>query len=387
MKDLSDFLTQEHLASEDGGDLPRRLFPCILFLEGVSSGLGNRLVEGAGRVGGWAARVRAISRSEPSGAVLLCGAPDGLLRLAEELDCGGEREHLSREIRSLVGHLTRDVPDPIRYREKTLDVSRGHLLMAVLNVTPDSFYDGGRYLDSGQAEEQALKLIDQGADILDVGGASSRPGSDRVPDQEEIDRVLPVIRAVRSQWDGWISVDTYSARVARAALDEGADMINDISAGKMDPAMMGVAAETGAPAVLMHMKGTPKDMQKNPVYDSLLAEIVDAFEEGIRDWERAGCKRENLLIDPGIGFGKTLDHNLRILRNLEELKVLGRPVVLGTSRKSFIGTLLKRDVEERLAGTLATLAVGAMNGAHIFRVHDVVEARETLALVHAIQKA
>jgi dihydropteroate synthase len=175
--------------------------------------------------------------------------------------------------------------------------------------------------------------------------------------------------------------------VALEALEEGADMINDISAGRMDPDMKEVAARTGAPAVLMHMKGTPKDMQKQPVYESLLAEIIDSLEGWIREWEHAGCERDNILIDPGIGFGKTLEHNLRILRNLGELKVLGRPVVLGTSRKSFIGAVLQREVGDRLAGTLATLAVGAMNGAHIFRVHDVAEARETLTLVRAIQKA
>jgi len=309
------------------------------------------------------------------------------MRLAEDLaDTAGE-ERLARQIVIVVRHLTQPTPAPIRCGGKTLDFSRGPLVMGVLNVTPDSFYDGGSYLDPGRAEKQALRLIEEGADILDVGGASTRPGSERVDDPEQIPRVLPVIRAIRRRWDGWISVDTYSSGVARAALGEGADMINDISAGRMDPEMKTLAARTGAPAVLMHMQGTPQDMQQQPVYDSLLDEIIESLDASIRSWEEAGCVRENLLIDPGIGFGKTLEHNLRLLRNLREFQVLGRPVLLGTSRKSFIGSVLGRPVEDRLTGTLATLAVGALNGAHVFRVHDVAQARETLAMVHAIQRA
>ena len=387
-KDLTDFLARERLVDLDGEDASAGFLPCTLFLEVGSRELALRVVQGAGRVGGWGRILRGAGpRPEGIHAVLVCATANGLARLAGDLVDTEEAQHLSRRVTSVVGRLSRDAPEPIDYRGKTLDFSRGPLVMGVLNVTPDSFYDGGCYLDPSRAEQQALQLIEQGADILDVGGASTRPGSDRVPDPEQIRRILPVIRAVRRHWDGWISVDTYAAGVAHAALEEGADMINDISAGRMDPGMKELAARTGAPAVLMHMQGTPRDMQLEPAYDSLFDEIIEALDEGIRSWEQAGCRRENLLIDPGIGFGKNLEHNLRILRNLREFQVLGRPVVLGTSRKSFIGAVLGRVANDRLTGTLATLVVGVLHGAHVLRVHDVAQARETLDMVRAIQGA
>lgn len=259
--------------------------------------------------------------------------------------------------------------------------------MAVLNVTPDSFYDGGLYVNSEKAREKAFELIGEGADILDIGGASSRPGSELVPDEVQWDRIRPVLRAVRRQWPGWISVDTYSAGVARMALEEGADMINDISAGRLDPGMKDLARETQAPCILMHMKGTPKTMQVTPTYEALLPEMIVFFEDSLREWEESGVSRNQLLLDPGFGFGKTVRHNLTLLKNLGEFGKLARPIVLGTSRKHFIGAVLDRGVEDRLLGTLATLVVGALNGAQVFRVHDVREAREVLDMVSAIQRA
>lgn len=259
--------------------------------------------------------------------------------------------------------------------------------MGVLNVTPDSFYDGGRYGAYEQAVERAWRMVDEGAAILDVGGESSRPGSDPVPAEVQKERILPVIQAVRERWQGWISVDTCSSDVARAAVEQGADMINDISAGGLDPDMKKVAAELGVPCILMHMKGKPKTMQDKPVYGDVVPEIIEHLAERIAVWEDAGVASENILVDPGIGFGKTVDHNLLILKHLRELEVLGRPIVLGTSRKAFVGALLDRDLEGRLVGTLATVAIGAWNGAHILRVHDVQETREVLAIVHAIKEA
>jgi dihydropteroate synthase len=258
--------------------------------------------------------------------------------------------------------------------------------MGVLNVTPDSFYDGGRYDARERAVERARRMIGEGAAILDMGGESSRPGSDPVPAEQQKERILPVIEAVRKDWEGWISVDTCSSEVARAAVDQGADMINDISAGRMDPEMQGVAADLGVPCILMHMKGTPKTMQEKPVYEDVIQEIIDHLAERIAVWEDAGVSRENILVDPGIGFGKTLEHNLLILKHLSAFQVLGRPVVLGTSRKSFVGALLDREVEDRLVGSLATVAIGAWNGADILRVHDVEESREVLTIVHAIKE-
>lgn len=277
-------------------------------------------------------------------------------------------------------------PDPIACGDKRLDFSDGPVVMGVLNVTPDSFYDGGRYDDRKKAVEKAERLIGEGASILDVGGESSRPGSDPVPASVQKDRILPVIHAVREHWQGWISVDTCSGEVARAAVEAGADMINDISAGRMDADMKFVAAELGVPSILMHMKGTPKTMQDKPTYGAVVAEIIEYLAERMAVWEEAGVSRENILLDPGIGFGKTLRHNLLILKHLSDLAVLGRPIVLGTSRKGFVGALLGRDVEDRLMGTLATVAIGAWNGADVFRVHDVGETREVLTIVRAIRE-
>ncbi len=276
---------------------------------------------------------------------------------------------------------------PIACRGKKIDLSDGPVVMGVLNVTPDSFYDGGRYGAYEQAVERAWRMVDEGAAILDVGGESSRPGSDPVPAEVQKERILPVIQAVRERWQGWISVDTCSSDVARAAVEQGADMINDISAGGLDPDMKKVAAELGVPCILMHMKGKPKTMQDKPVYGDVVPEIIEHLAERIAVWEDAGVASENILVDPGIGFGKTVDHNLLILKHLRELEVLGRPIVLGTSRKAFVGALLDRDLEGRLVGTLATVAIGAWNGAHILRVHDVQETREVLTIVHAIKEA
>jgi len=268
-----------------------------------------------------------------------------------------------------------------------MDLSHGPVVMGVLNVTPDSFYDGGRYGAYEQAVERAWRMVEEGVTILDLGGESSRPGSDPVPAEVQKERILPVIQALRECWQGWISVDTCSSVVARAALDQGADMINDISAGRLDPDMKEVAAERGVPCILMHMKGTPKTMQDEPVYGDVVPEIIEHLAERIAVWEDAGVARENILVDPGIGFGKTIGHNLLILKHLRELDVLGRPIVLGTSRKAFVGALLDRDPEDRLVGTLATVAIGAWNGAHVLRVHDVQETREVLTIVHAIKEA
>jgi dihydropteroate synthase len=259
--------------------------------------------------------------------------------------------------------------------------------MGVLNATPDSFYDGGRYEDLDKAVNRAFGLIEAGAAILDVGGESTRPGSDPVPDTVQKERILPIIEAVRERWEGWISVDTCSGEVARAAVEHGADMINDISAGRLDPSIRGVAAEHGVPCVLMHMKGTPRTMQDQPAYTAVVPEIIEHLEESIATWEGAGVARDKILIDPGIGFGKTVNHNLLILKHLPELGALGRPIVLGTSRKSFIGALLDREVEDRLLGTLATAAIGAWNGADVLRVHDVEETREVVTIVRAIHSA
>jgi dihydropteroate synthase len=244
-------------------------------------------------------------------------------------------------------------------------------LMGVVNVTPDSFSDGGRYLDAGKAVEHGLELVAGGADIIDVGGESTRPGSRPVPEAEETGRVLPVVEGLRRQTRALISIDTTKAAVAQAALDAGADIVNDTSAFRFDPAMPGVVARTGAGAVLMHMQGTPLTMQTAPRYGDLIGEIAAFLAERLRIAGAAGIPEERVIVDPGIGFGKSVEHNLKLLRRQADFHALGRPLLLGFSRKAFLGAVLDLPPDERLEGTIAAAVLSVERGAHILRVHDV----------------
>ena len=256
--------------------------------------------------------------------------------------------------------------------------------MGVLNVTPDSFSDGGLYLDPERAIARGLELISAGADILDIGGESTRPGAEPVPPEEELRRVIPVIKGLREETEAVISIDTYKAVVAEAALEAGADMVNDISALRFDGRMGEVLAETAAPVILMHMQGEPRTMQENPHYDDVVSEIISFLRRRIEEAVELGIAPERVIIDPGIGFGKRVEHNLEILRRLDELKVLGRPILIGPSRKSFIGQLSGAPVSERLPGTIAAVALGIAKGAAIVRVHDVREVRQAVRIADAI---
>ena len=266
-------------------------------------------------------------------------------------------------------------------------VYRGRpLVMGILNVTPDSFSDGGRFLDPAAAIEQGVRLAAEGADLLDIGGESTRPGSAGVPLEEELRRVLPVIvglaRAVRLP----LSVDTSKAEVARQALAAGASLINDVTALRGDSAMAGLAARSRAAVILMHMRGTPRTMQRQPRYRDVVDDVAAFLREALRRAEASGIARDRLLVDPGLGFGKTLRHNLQLLRSLERLVRLGVPVVVGPSRKSFIGKTLGVEVGERLAGTLACVAYAQRCGAHLVRVHDVKPAVQLLRMLEAIDR-
>jgi len=244
-------------------------------------------------------------------------------------------------------------------------------LMGVVNVTPDSFSDGGRYFDAGKAVARGLELAAEGADILDIGGESTRPGSLPVPEAEELRRVVPVIESLRKQTSGLLSVDTTKAAVARAALDAGADIVNDTSAFRFDPAMPGEVARSGAAVILMHMQGTPLTMQESPRYADLLGEIGSFLEERMRVAGAAGISRERVIVDPGIGFGKTFEDNLVLLRRQEVFHGLGRPLLLGFSRKAFLGKILDLPSDERLEGTIAAAVLSVGLGVHILRIHDV----------------
>lgn len=267
---------------------------------------------------------------------------------------------------------------------RVFDLSSRTHLMGVLNVTPDSFSDGGRFFKLEEAVNQGLKLAEGGADIIDIGGESTRPGSEPVPIEEELHRVIPVIQELNKRTQVPISIDTYKSRVAKEALDSGALMVNDISGLRVDPGMKKLVAEYRVPVVLMHIRGTPKNMQENPKYENLIEDIKGYLKDSISIAEEVGIDQEKIIIDPGIGFGKTLNDNLRILKNLREFKDLGKPVMVGVSRKSFIGKILDLPTDERLEGSLAALAVAVMNGANILRVHDVKESKRAAKLADAI---
>jgi dihydropteroate synthase len=276
-------------------------------------------------------------------------------------------------------------PDRRRIWRALLDQPRP-LIMGVLNVTPDSFADGGRFFDRDAALAQARALVVAGADILDVGGESTRPFADPVPLEEELRRVLPVIETLAPEIPVPISIDTYKAKVAQAALEAGATLINDISALRFDPEMGPLAAQLQAPVVLMHMQGTPRDMQRQPHYHDLLGEIRDFFRERLEFAASCRLSPELLVLDPGIGFGKTWKHNLEILNHLEVFLDLGCPLLVGASRKAFIGHILDLPAgEERDIGTLAALAISVLKGGRIFRTHNVAYARQFLAVLEAIR--
>jgi dihydropteroate synthase len=267
---------------------------------------------------------------------------------------------------------------------RTIDLSRRPCIMGILNVTPDSFSDGGCHASVQDAIDHALRLEDDGADIIDVGGESTRPGAPAVGSLEELQRILPVIEGLSGRLSLPISIDTYKSDVAAAALAAGAEIVNDVSAFTFDPAMAAIVAEAGAAAVLMHTRGRPEVMQQNTQYGSLLEEIAAALRHALETARRAGIAEERLVLDPGIGFGKSVEGNLEILRRLGELTTLGRPLLLGTSRKGFIGTVTGRGVTERQFGTAATVALSLMNGAAILRVHDVREMRDVADMTWAI---
>jgi dihydropteroate synthase len=265
-------------------------------------------------------------------------------------------------------------------------LSKPYALMGIVNVTPDSFYDGGRYATADAAVEQGKRLADEGADILDIGGASSRPGARAALPEEEAERVLPVIRRLAKSFNGPISVDTTRSSVARLALEAGATWINDISAGRADPLMPGlVAAEGTCTVVLMHMRGTPETMQSLSQYSDVVTEVKQELLAAVDVFIKAGVRRERIVIDPGIGFAKTAEQNIILLRHLDVFVTTGYPLLVGTSRKSFIGRLTDREAPERLWGTLGSIAPAFLHGARIFRVHDVAAARDFLTVLSAIE--
>ncbi len=281
----------------------------------------------------------------------------------------------------------------ISWGRHSLELGKRTCIMGILNVTPDSFSDGGKFFDIDASVAHAEKMVEAGADIIDIGGESTRPFSDTVPADEEARRVVPVIEKLAKNITVPISIDTTKAAVAEKALDAGASIINDVGALRLDPDLAGVAARFGVPVILMHMKGTPINMQKSPVYDNLIQEIKAFLQDAIDRAEKSNILKSNIIIDPGLGFGKTLEHNLLLLKNLNELESLDHPILIGASRKAFIRNLLKENKEKDIKpdspiveiGSQAAVAASIMNGAHIVRVHDVINTCATVKIIDAIK--
>jgi dihydropteroate synthase len=272
----------------------------------------------------------------------------------------------------------------LRFSRETYDMAARTYLMGVLNVTPDSFSDGGRYPGANDAVARGIEMVEQEADFVDIGAESTRPGARAVSARAELSRLRPVLKALRKRINVPISIDTSKASVAQACLDQGADLINDVTGLRGDPKMAGVIAKARLPCIVMHMKGTPRTMQQDPRYKDLMAEVFRYLEDGIDLAVAAGVSREQVMVDPGIGFGKSVEDNFTILRRLAELKSLGCPIVVGPSRKSFIGKTLNLPTDDRVEGTIAACVAAIANGANILRVHDVKQVKRAVTIAERI---
>ncbi len=272
----------------------------------------------------------------------------------------------------------------LRARDRSLELGPVTRTMAVINVTPDSFSDGGKFLDPNQAVDRCLELAAQGADILDIGGESTRPGVSAIPAEEELDRVLPVLEGIRGRTSCLVSIDTYKSQVAGAALDAGAHIVNNVGALQLDPEVAEIAGRTGAAIVLMHIRGTPRTMQALPPSRDILTEIEQSLTRAADLSGSHGIARDRIILDPGIGFGKTVEDNLKVLNRLSRLGKLQFPILVGTSRKSFLGKILGIPVQERLLATAASVVMAVVGGAHIVRVHDLTEMLHALRIADSI---
>lgn len=358
-----------------------------LRVEGIDPRTANLLKQEMLSVGGDAALDRrGLDCSASSTDAILMGTQKQFERLTLKLDQYAALQALGQSLIQTLKNVSK-AHYTIRCRKKTFKLGKQTLLMGVLNVTPDSFSDGGLYFNKDRAIAHGLRMVEEGADLIDIGGESTRPGSKPLGSEEELRRVIPVIEFLSKEVDVPISIDTYKSAVAQKAVEAGAEMINDISGLHFDPDLPRVAVKEDVPLILMHIRGTPETMQKDVRYGSLFSEIIQYLKGSIQRAENAGLDPEQIIIDPGIGFGKNLEDNLAIIKNLQEFRVLGKPILLGTSRKSFIGKILNTVVTERLEGTLSSIAIGVLNGAQIIRSHDVLQAKRAIAVADAIRLA
>ncbi len=362
-----------------------KIFHLNLKIEGIDCRLANVLKQEMVLLGGDVAMdKRIIDCSIAASDLILMGTQNQIKALIDRLeDRFNGFQGVAVRIRECLKNLE-SPPHTIRCKKTVFHLDERTHLMGILNVTPDSFSDGEMFFAPDRAISHGIELASQGADIIDIGGESTRPGAKPLPRDEELRRVIPVIEGLAAKVDVPISIDTYKSFIAEKAIEAGAEMINDISGLHFDPKMADVAARYEVPIVLMHTKGTPEVMQLDVHYDCLLTEIMEYLEESIEVAEGAGVDAKQIIIDPGIGFGKSAEDNLRIIYHLAELKSLGKPIMLGTSRKSFIGKILNAEVDQRVEGTLASISAAIMNGANILRVHDVGPARKAAQIVDAI---
>ena len=340
-------------------------------------------------VGGDAAVARgSVACSLEASDILLMGTQKQIMKLAEKIE--NQPFGLNKIAADLRQLLHRQNKQELIFKtaRRKIKIGERTLIMGILNVTPDSFFDGGMFFEHERAVERGLQMAEQGADIIDIGGESTRPGSKSVPANVELKRLMPVVESLAKKIKIPISVDTKKAVVAARAVDAGAEIINDVSALAADKKMSATAAATSAGLILMHMRGIPRTMQKGDlIYDDLMGEIIGHLQKSMEKAVRAGVDKESVVVDPGIGFGKTAADNYRIIRDLSALKTCGAPILIGTSRKSFIGRITGDEPGERGEGTAASVAAAIMNGCHIVRVHDVAATKKVAAVVDAVIRA
>ena len=368
--------------------LPKMIHMNII-LEGLECKVANIIKQEMLSLGGDAAVARgAVACSIARTDVILMGTLKQLQRFVEKVAAQPfGLSSISDRIRLILKNVLLESL-AVRTSRRNLQLGEHTLIMGILNVTPDSFSDGGRFASSEMAVEEGIRMVEEGADILDIGGESTRPGSDSVDVKEELKRVIPVIRELAGRIDIPLSIDTMKAAVAREALAEGAEIVNDVSSMDFDNSMAKVVADARAALILMHMRGKPKDMQQGDLtYRSLRGEIIAFLQKRIEKAAEIGIDPEQIMVDPGLGFGKTALDNMRLIRYLGEFKVLGRPIVTGASRKSFIGTVTGGTPRERIEGTAAAVTATIMNGSRVIRVHDVKAMKKVAAMADALIRA
>ena len=376
----------------DPGTIPEilpKMFYANIILEHIESSAANIIQQEMRNVGGDAAiTLDAVDCRIARSDIILMGTLAQIRNFAEKIILHPLGLYgISERISEVLHNLSLDSV-PLRTSRREIVLGDRTLIMGILNVTPDSFSDGNRFASAESAVEEGIRMSEEGADMIDIGGESTRPGSDTVPQEEELRRVIPVIRGLAARIDIPLSVDTMKAAVARDALAEGVEIVNDVSSLGFDDRMAEIVADAGAAIILMHMRGMPKTMQTGDLaYRSLQGEIIGFLQDRIDNARAKGIEPVRVMVDPGLGFGKTATDNLRLIRHLGELKILGRPIVSGASRKSFIGHVTGGKPQERIEGTAAAVTAAVLNGSRIIRVHDVAAMKKVAAMADALRNA